>query len=126
MVWVELVTAAALLQYLVFGALVGRARVKYRVAAPAISGHAVFERLYRVQANTLEMLVAFLPSLWLAAKYWPPGWVSAVGAVYVLGRQVYFSGYTKDPAKRVLGFRLSVFPVGLLLIAALAGVVKNF
>jgi glutathione S-transferase len=126
MVWVELVTAAALLQYLAFGTLVGRARVKYGVAAPAISGHAAFERLYRVQANTLEMMVAFVPSLWLAAKYWSPGWISALGALYVIGRFVYFSGYTKDPAKRVLGFQLSLFPVAVLLVAALVGMAKNF
>lgn len=126
MVWVELVTAAALLQYLAFGTLVGRARVKYGVAAPAISGHEAFERLYRVQANTLEMMVAFVPSLWLAAKYWSPGWISALGALYVIGRFVYFSGYTKEPAKRVLGFHLSLFPVAVLLVAALVGMAKNF
>jgi hypothetical protein len=67
MVWVELVTVAALLQYLVFGTLVSRARGKYGVKAPATTGNDMFERFYRVQMNTLELMVVLIPALWMAA-----------------------------------------------------------
>ena len=69
MLFVELVTVLALLQYLVFGLLVAQARGKYGVQAPATTGHELFERVYRVQMNTLEMMVMFIPALWLASRY---------------------------------------------------------
>lgn len=48
MPWVELIAVCAVIEYLVLGTLVGRARGKYKVAAPAITGNPVFERYYRV------------------------------------------------------------------------------
>jgi uncharacterized membrane protein YecN with MAPEG domain len=123
MVWVELVTVAALLQYLVFGTLVSRARGKYGVKAPATTGNDMFERFYRVQMNTLELMVVLIPALWMAAKYWSPGWMSAVGAIYLVGRVVYLKAYTQPPAKRSLGYTLSLAPVIVLLLAALVGLV---
>jgi hypothetical protein len=121
MVLVDIVTLLALLQFVVFGAVVGRARGRYGVDAPAVSGHPLFERYYRVQMNTLEVLVVFLPSLWLAARYWPPLWVGGIGAVYLVGRIVYFRAYISEPANRGTGFVLSLGPAMLLLLAALAG-----
>ena len=44
MAWVHLVTLLALFEYLVFAALVGRARTQYGVKAPAPSGNEIFER----------------------------------------------------------------------------------
>jgi glutathione S-transferase len=125
MAWVELVTLLAVLQYFGFGGLVARARARYGVAAPAISGHEMFERYYRVQMNTLETLPLFLPSLWLAAKYWSPPWMAALGAVYLLGRLMYLKGYVADPAKREVGYAFSITPTMILFLAALVGVVKT-
>jgi Tfp pilus assembly protein PilE len=62
MILIELVTVLALVQYFAFGMLVGKARTTYGVHAPAVSGHAMFERYYRVQMNTLEVMVVFLPA----------------------------------------------------------------
>lgn len=118
---IHLVAVLALLQYLFFGALVGQARGRYGVDAPAVTGHAQFERIYRVQMNTLELLVAFLPALWLAAMYWSPVAVAAVGAVYLVGRMLYWRSYTRDPKSRSLGFVLSFLPIVALLLAALVG-----
>jgi len=125
MAWIELVTVLALIQYLVFGALVGRARGRYGVKAPATTGHEVFERTYRVQMNTLETLVVFLPALWLAARYWSPAWVAAVGAVYLVGRILYARLYIANPASRGMGYLLSVLPIMALLLAALVGVLRS-
>lgn len=116
---VDLVAMLALLQYLVFGSLVGRARGRYGVKAPAVTGHEQFERVYRVQMNTLEVLVAFLPALYGAARYWPATWVAGVGVVYLVGRIVYWRAYVTAPASRGLGFLLSIGPVFALLFGTL-------
>lgn len=123
MIWVDLVMVLALFQYLVFGALVGRARGKYGVRAPATTGHEVFERFYRVQMNTLELLVVFLPALWLAAKYWSPIGMACIGAVYLIGRVIYWKAYIYNPTSRGLGFALSIIPTLVLLVAILTGLV---
>lgn len=109
----------AVLQYLVFGSLVGKARGRYGVKAPAVTGHDGFERMYRVQMNTLELLVAFLPALYAAARYWPDHGVAAAGGVYLVGRVLYWRAYVSPPASRGLGFVLSIAPVMALAISAL-------
>jgi uncharacterized membrane protein YecN with MAPEG domain len=124
MEFVAFVIALALLEYAVFGLLVGRARGKYRVAAPAISGHPVFERYFRVHQNTLEQLMAFVPAMWLFGTYVNPTWAAWLGLVFVVGRVVYLVGYVADPAKREAGFALSSLPVAILLLGALWGAGK--
>ena len=123
MAWIELVSVLALVQYMWFGVQVGGARGKYSIKAPAVSGHEVFERIYRVQMNTLEQLVVFLPVLWMAARYWNPVWMAAIGAVYLVGRMIYRNSYIKDPGSRTLGFALTFFPSMVLLLATLVGAV---
>ncbi len=62
---VSLITALTLLVYLVLTINVVRARTKYKVSAPQMTGNLEFERVLRVQQNSLEQLVLFLPGLWL-------------------------------------------------------------
>ena len=123
MALIEIVTALALLQYLLFSIRVGQARQKYGVMAPAVTGHEMFERAYRVQMNTLEVLVLFLPALWLPAQHWSPTLVAVLGAVYLVGRGLYARSYVRDPASRGPGFVLSMGPAVTLLIAGLVGAV---
>jgi glutathione S-transferase len=125
MAWVDIIGIAAVVQLILFAVLVGRARRDYAVPAPATTGHPVFERYYRVQMNTIETLLAFLPGLWLAAKYWPPYYVAAVGAVYIFGRVVYLRGYVRDPKARHVGYALSAAPTILLLLGALVGAIRS-
>ncbi|WNO04250.1 MAPEG family protein [Rhodoferax mekongensis] len=120
--WLDLVTAVAIAQYIWFGVLVGQARGRYGVHAPAVTGHETFERYYRVQMNTLELLVPLVPAMYLAARYWSPVWVAAAGAVYVVGRFIYLRAYVADPKTRALGYSLSALPVLGLLVAVVAGV----
>ena len=95
---VAVVIALALLEFVVFGMLVGRARGLYGVNAPAISGHEVFDRYFRVHYNTMEMLVTFVPSIWLFGLYVSPRWGAAIGAVYLVGRIVYRVATLPTPA----------------------------
>jgi glutathione S-transferase len=121
MALIELVTVLALLQFLYFGVLVGRARERYGVKAPAITGNEIFERYFRVQMNTLELLVIFLPALWIATAYVAVYWVALLGLVYLIGRFLYLRGYVTDPSKRSLGFGLSALPILALLLIDLIG-----
>jgi glutathione S-transferase len=120
---VYIVMGLALLQYLYFGLAVGGARGRYGVKAPATAGHEVFERYFRVQMNTLELLVALVPALPLFAWYVSPRWAAGLGAVYLLGRFLYFFSYLKDPAKRSAGFGLSFLPIVVLLLGGIGGAI---
>ena len=124
MAWIDLVAVLAVIQLIVFGILVGRARGKYGVVAPATTGHPIFERYYRVQMNTIEVLVVFLPALWLAAKYWSPKYAALLGAVYLVGRLIYLRAYVGDPKTRTLGFSMSMLPTLALVVAGLIGAVR--
>ena len=116
---VALVLALALLQYIVFAVLVGRARGTYGVKAPAVTGHEVFERYFRVQQNTLELLVIFVPALWLLGQYVSATWASILGAVYLVGRVLYLKSYVADPARRGAGFGLSMLPIMAMVIGVM-------
>jgi glutathione S-transferase len=121
----ELVIVLALLQYLFFGMLVSRARTRSGVKAPAVTGDPIFERYLRVQMNTLELLVIFLPALWIASAYIAMLWIAALGAVYLVGRFLYLRGYVRAPEKRSLGFGLSALPILILLAIDLIGALRS-
>ena len=83
MALVAAVIALALIEFIVFGLLVARARVQCQVAAPATTGHPVFERYFRVQQNTLEQLIVFVPSVWLFGYYVSALWAAGLGVLFV-------------------------------------------
>ncbi len=109
---------------LLFGTLfaAGHARGKYGIEAPAVSGHPVFERAYRVQMNTLEASVMFLPTLWLAAHYGFSGWAGVAGLVWLIGRIWYAAAYLADAGKRGPGFVLALLGWAATLVMACIGV----
>ena len=123
MAYVDIVTALAVIQFIVFGFQVGVAREKYGVKAPATTGNEVFERLFRIQQNTLEQLVGLIPGIYLFSRYFSPLWAAELGVIYLTGRQIYATTYARNPAKRGLGFGLSFLPVAALLIGGLVGAV---
>jgi hypothetical protein len=123
--YVHIVAVLAIVQFFFFGILVGRARAKHGVKAPATSGHEQFDRAFRVQMNTLEQLVGFLPALLLASVYWPNAIIAGIGAVYLIGRFLYRQQYISDPAKRAPGFFLTVIPTFTLLAAVAAGAITR-
>ena len=122
MQYVELVAILAVLQFIFFGFMTGQARSKSGLKAPATSGAENFERMYRVQTNTMELLVAFLPSLLIAGRYWSPLLISAIGLLYIVGRFIYWQAYIKDPSKRFVGFIVSLFPTVALALLSFFGV----
>jgi glutathione S-transferase len=123
--WVSLVTILALIMYLVVTINVGRARAKYGVKVPAISGDLDFERVYRVQQNTLEQLVIFLPALWIFAYFINSIAAASLGAVWVVGRILYAWGYYQAAEKRGPGFGIGLLVTVILLIGSLIGIGTN-
>lgn len=119
-----IVIAGALIQYVVFGGLVGRARMKYNVLAPSIQGHPVFERYYRVHQNTLESLILFIPGILLFATYVDGNIAAAIGVIFIIGRFIYLRAYVKDPASRSLGFMLTFLPSVILILGACVGAIR--
>lgn len=121
MAYVHVVIALALIQFFVFGFLVGRARVQYEIPAPAVTGHEIFERYYRVHYNTMEQLVKFIPAILLFGYYISSTTAAILGLVFIIGRFVYLRAYVADPAKRGPGFGLTVLPTTIMLLGGLGG-----
>lgn len=92
------------------------------VPAPATTGNEAFERANRIHLNTVEQLVLFLPSLWLALPALGDHYTAGIGGVWLVGRILYARAYTKDPKTRGRGMMLTFLSTLALWIAALAGV----
>ena len=121
---VALVTLLALLLFFWMGIRVSSARQRHAVTAPATTGHPEFERHFRVQANTLEGLVLFLPSLWLFAIFVGSDVIAAgLGGVWIIGRIMYMMSYVKEPTKRGPGFGIQALATMVLLLGSLGWVV---
>ena len=123
--WVAGVVLLSLIEYLVFGALVGRARGKYAIAAPAVSGHPMFERYFRVHQNSLEQLIVFIPAVWLFGGYVSPLVAAILGAIFIVARIVYAVGYIGAPERRGPGSGLSFLTQIVLVVGALYGVIRS-
>jgi uncharacterized MAPEG superfamily protein len=108
-----------------FAAKVASARGKYGIKAPATTGNEIFERHFRVQQNTLEVLIMVIPGLYIFSHYFNPLIAAALGILYLAGRQIYATSYVKDPAKRSLGFGLTVLPLMILLAGAVIGAIRQ-
>jgi glutathione S-transferase len=120
-----LIVLLALLQYVFFTGRVGLGRGKYKIDAPACEGDENFERLFRVQQNTLEQLIVFIPATYAFAYYLSPKWVLAAGALFIIGRFLYATEYAKDPKTRTPGMALTLAANVVLVLGALFGVVKG-
>lgn len=118
---VYLVIGLVLLEYFVFVMLVGAARAKSGIQAPAMTGDPVLERTLRVQLNTLEQLIVVIPSMLLFASYVNPIYAAGLGAVFIISRVLYYRGYVSDPAKRSVGFGLGSLSTLVLLVGGIYG-----
>jgi glutathione S-transferase len=124
MPYVYIVIGLAVAQFFYFGLTVGKARATYKVPAPAMSGNEVFERYFRVQMNTLELLAMFIPSILLFALYQRPAVAAAIGVLYLVGRMIYLYAYVKDPKSRSMGFGLSILPIVVLWGGGMFGAIR--
>jgi len=121
--YTALVTLVAILVYFWMSFRVGKARSKFGVEAPSITGHPEFERHFRVHANTGEWMLIFLPSLWLFSIYVSDLVAAGLGLVWCVGRVLYMTGYVQDPKKRELGFGIQALATAVLLFGSMGWIV---
>ena len=118
-----LITCLAVAVYFSTTILVSRARSAYGIKAPATSGNPDFERVFRVQMNTLEAMPVFLPVLWLFAVYVGDLFAAAIGLIWIAGRILYIVTYTKAADKRGPGFGIQAFATVALWLGATGAIV---
>jgi len=129
MALVILIIMLALIEYTVFSFQVGGARMKYGVHAPATTGNPVFERYFRVQQNTQEQMIIFIPAIvsfaWMGESVgWAGNYIaSGLGVIWLIGRFLYAINYVKDPASRGIGFMMGFIPSVLMIVGTLVCIV---
>ena len=118
-----LATCLAILVYFGSSIMVSRARVKFGVKVPEVSGNPDFERVFRAQMNTLEWLPIFLPALWLFAIYISDPIAAGLGLLWSIGRVLYILGYAQAAAKRGTGFAIQALAAIVLWIGASGAII---
>lgn len=127
MEYVTIVVMLALLQYMYFGVLVGRARSAAQIDAPAVTGDENFERHFRAHQNTLEQLMIFVPATLACGQFVDGLYVALVGLVFIVGRQMYFNRYVNEPTKRGPGMLMTaVANLALIFLAMISAAVALF
>lgn len=121
-----LITVAALIYTVILSMRVGTLRGKKGIDAPAVTGDPLFERAFRVHANTVEQLVLFIPVLWLSVAVIGDMWTALIGLVWIVGRVLYATSYMKDPAKRGPGMMITFAATVILMLVTLYGVATAF
>lgn len=123
---VLIVMLLALIEYMVFAGLVGGARGKYGVLAPATTGHPQFERINRVHQNTLEALVIFIPAVLVFGYYLSAPWAAGLGVAFIVARAIYAVSYIRAPEKRGPGAGLTGIVNIVLVLGGLVGLARHF
>jgi glutathione S-transferase len=123
--YTAIVTLLAVAFHFFLATRVAAAHGRFNVRLPATTGNPDFERIFRVHMNTLEWMPIFLASLWLCAIYLSDLAAAVLGLVWIVGRAVYFAGYSRAVEKRLPGFFIQSMACVLLFIGAAAGVVMR-
>ena len=123
--YTAIVTLLAVAFYFFLATRVAVARGKFNVKHPATTGNSEFERVFRVHMNTLEWMPTFLVPLWLCAIYLNDTAAAVLGLVWICGRTLYFTGYSKAVEKRLPGFFIQGTACLLLFVGAIAGIVMR-
>ena len=120
---VALVTLACSLMLFGMATVVARTHGKTGILPPTMTGDPALENAVRGHMNTIEWLPIFLPSMWLFAIYWNANWAAALGAIWIVGRILYFVGYTRAPDKRFAGFGIQGAAAFALLLGAFGRII---
>lgn len=124
--YTAIVTLLAVALYFFMATQVAAAHGRFGVKLPAMTGHPDFDRICRIHQNTLEWMPTFLAPLWLCAFYFSDIAAAALGAIWIVGRLVYFLGYRKAVEGRLPGFFVQSTACILLFIGAAIGIYRAF
>ncbi|XP_012510367.1 PREDICTED: microsomal glutathione S-transferase 2 isoform X1 [Propithecus coquereli] len=109
-----------------FALHVGKARLKYKIMPPAVTGSPEFERIFRAQQSCVEFYPVFLITLWMAGWYFNQVFATCLGLVYIYPRHQYFWGYSEAANKRIPGIQLSLGILTLLTVLGALGIANSF
>jgi glutathione S-transferase len=123
--YTAIITLLAVAFYFFMATRVAVARGRFNVKHPATTGNLDFERIFRAHINTLEWMPTFLVPLWLCAFYLSDRGAAAVGLLWIVGRVVYFFGYSQAVEKRLPGFFIQSSTCFLLFVGAIVGIVMH-
>ena len=123
MLFPSLITLLALLELLILGVNVSRARRKFGIFPPKMFGHDDFERHVRIHENTAEQIILLLPSMWIFGIFVSYFWAGILGLTWIIGRLFYAFGYAKAPEKRFVGVGLSTLPTAIMIFGGLIKVI---
>jgi len=121
-----LIVMLALVEYVWFTMRVGMSREKLGIEAPKTVGDERFERLFRIQMNTLEQLVIFIPATYAFAAYVSTKWVWLFGALFIVGRLMYSAAYLGDPKKRAPGMAMTLLANVALVVGVLIALARGW
>ena len=125
MEYATLIVLLALLQYVFFTVRVGASREKLHIDAPSCKGDETWERMFRVQQNTMEQLVVMIPASFAFAYYVNAQWVLLPGAIFIVGRFLYSAEYVKNPKTRAPGMILTLLANVILVLGSLGAVLMG-
>ena len=120
---VYLTILLSLVQFLYFTLRAGITRGKYKIDAPNTTGNETWERIFRVQQNTMEQLIMFIPGILLFAHYVSPKWALVPGVLFIIGRQIFSHLYVNNPPKRAPGMALSMLSNVTLILGSIVGII---
>jgi glutathione S-transferase len=123
--YTAIVTLLAVALYFFMATRVAVAHGRFDVKQPATTGNLHFERIFRAHVNTLEWMPTFLVPLWICAFYLSDRGAAAVGLLWIVGRVLYFFGYSEAVEKRLPGFFIQSSACFLLFVGAVAGIVMH-
>uniref|UniRef100_H0WTD9 Microsomal glutathione S-transferase 2 n=1 Tax=Otolemur garnettii TaxID=30611 RepID=H0WTD9_OTOGA len=109
-----------------FALHVGKARSKYKVTPPAVTGSLEFERIFRAQQNCVEFYPIFLITLWMAGWYFNQVFATCLGLVYIYARHLFFWGYSEAAKKSLQKVTKEIILLALLTVVSALGIANNF
>lgn len=122
MEWIVLITLLVAAEYFFLAVMVGKARSETGIHAPKCVGDERFERIFRVQQNTMEQLIIFFPALWIFGYYVSATIGAGLGVLFLIGRLMYARGYVQHPDKRAPGFILGSLATLALILGGIIGI----
>lgn len=119
-----LIVMLALLEYFYFTIRVGAFRARYQIDAPSCTGNDTFEKAFRVQQNTLEQLIIFIPGTYAFAYLVSTKWIWIPAALFIVGRLVYSRDYMGKPDQRAPGMIMTLLANVTLVVGTLIALAR--